>query len=43
MGFIEKARDMRISHETGDFLLRQKTEDFLVRGGAKLIKHEIFS
>ena len=43
VGFIEKAWDMRISHETGDFLLRHETEDFLLGGEPKLIRHEIFS
>ena len=43
LGFIEKAWDMRISHETGDFLSRQETGDFLIGGGQKLIRHKIFS
>ena len=34
---------MRISHETGDFLMRQETGDFLVGGAPKLKRHEIFS
>ena len=35
LGFMEKAWDMRISHETGDFLSRQETGDFPIGGGVK--------
>ena len=43
LGFKEKAWDMRISHETGDFLLDRRQEIFLLGIGAKKIRHEIFS
>ena len=33
----------RKSHETWDFLMRQETGDFLVGGGPKMIRYEIFS